>query len=486
MSQPFAQQIISDIQRSAHADRQDAGRTTFQRDFDRVIYSDYFRSLSSKTQVIPLPGDDHTHNRLTHSLEVASIGRNLGHLLATSLHAFSLQPALLDHLPDILATACLVHDIGNPPMGHSGEEALQAFFTEHFQPQDGFCRYRQLSLTPDQHRDFAYFDGNANGFRVITRLAGRHPEYPEQPLAKSGFSLSLVTLASFLKYPFTAGQYPGQPDKKKFSVFQEEYPLFLQLCQQLEAEDTLQQGVRHPLAYLVEAADDIAYLVMDFEDALKNGQIRAKELFETITRLFGEPTRTMKQALNWPELEQAIVTLNTYNLNSPINRRYLKALETVRARAVEYLVKQCFAHYQQNLEAYGQPGLQPSLINQLFACKAQAFTQELLHNKVYLNDQKIKLEISGHRVIHDLLTLFLNALSEFKTRHHDLRQCSRLSRNLLSYLMVDLSQPQVFGLPKQQLTDYQLCLMACDFITRCSDKTLIRLHRSFTEFDQGV
>jgi dGTPase len=462
----FTQQLQANIRQSLAQQtvKQEHGRTPFQRDFDRVIYSDYFRSLSSKTQVIPLPGDDHTHNRLTHSLEVASIGRNLGHLLHATLN----DADNLHHLPDILATACLVHDIGNPPMGHSGEEAIQAFFSEQFTPRpDGYVEFKQLSLTALQHRDFTFFDGNANGFRVITRLAGRHPEYHA---AKTGFSLSLITLASFLKYPFTAGGYPDQPHKKKFSVFQEETPVFQTLCEQLSPDTRLAEGIRHPLAYLVEAADDIAYLVMDLEDALKNGQIRARELFDHIQAMFGTPSDWLKQALNWTELETAIVLLNTYNLNSPLNRSYLKALETVRARAVEYLVTQCFQLYRQQLDAYLDGPLQPALVD------------TVLHNKIYLNDKKIKLEISGHRVMHELLGIFLTALSEFKQQQYQLKACRRLTRNVLSYLMVDLTQPVIFGQPAQQLTDYQLCLMATDFITSCSDKTLIRLYRSFTEF----
>ena len=242
-------------------------RTEFQRDYDRLIFSAPFRRLQNKTQVFPLPGSIFVHNRLTHSLEVSSVGRSLGNDIARQL--LERHPELaathLAELGSIVSAACLAHDLGNPPFGHSGERAIATYFSE------GEGRWLQTyedsstsdRLTATQWNDLTHFDGNANAFRLLTHhFDGRR---------KGGFVMTYSTLASIVKYPFSsdlAGEH------QKFGFFDAERTDYLKIAEELgilrkaSPEGTLRYA-RFPLAYLVEAADDICYEIMDIEDAHK-------------------------------------------------------------------------------------------------------------------------------------------------------------------------------------------------------------------------
>lgn len=233
-------------QEEAHLMRSD-DRTEFRRDYDRLIFSAPFRRLQNKTQVFPLPGSVFVHNRLTHSLEVASVGRSLGDDVAREL--IKRHPELGDtHITEIgsiVSAACLAHDMGNPPFGHSGERAIATYFSE-----GPGLKYRSM-VTEEEWADITHFDGNANAFRLLThQFKGRRP---------GGFVLTYSTLASIVKYPFPA----IKAKKQKFGYFQQEKEIYGKI------KDELGLSGRHPLVYLVEAADDICYEIMDLEDAHK-------------------------------------------------------------------------------------------------------------------------------------------------------------------------------------------------------------------------
>ena len=209
-------------------------RTQFQRDYDRIIFSSPFRRLQNKTQVFPLPGSVFVHNRLTHSLEVASVGRSLGNMLVNTIlqKGEDVNPSLISEIPTIVSTACLIHDMGNPPFGHSGEEAIRKYFI------DNADIYKPL-LSEDEWVDLTRYEGNANAFRLLTQqLEGRR---------SGGFRLSYAVLASMVKYP-----YPSTAKNKKFGFFQSEINVFSSIAKRVELVQNEQNSFsRHPLVYLV-------------------------------------------------------------------------------------------------------------------------------------------------------------------------------------------------------------------------------------------
>ncbi len=246
-------------QESRHTERHD-DRSEFKRDYDRLIFSAPFRRLQNKTQVFPLPGSVFVHNRLTHSLEVASVGMSLGNDVSARIIAErrpELRDSMFEQIGQIVATACLAHDLGNPPFGHSGEKAIQTFFTE------GGGRYLQQQVSPAFWSDITHFEGNANGFRLLThQFKGRRP---------GGFVMTYSTIASIVKYPFSS---MASGKKGKFGFFDSEKSIYQRLADEmgivrLSADGEPLRYARHPLVYLVEAADDICYEIMDLEDAHK-------------------------------------------------------------------------------------------------------------------------------------------------------------------------------------------------------------------------
>ncbi len=237
-------------------------RTAFQRDYDRIVFSTAFRRLSGKTQVFPLPDNDAIHSRLTHSLEVSCVGRSLGTMVGETLLE---RYPILGHVGltersfgDIVAAACLAHDIGNPPFGHAGEDAIGRWFRARPEVTDG--------LTAAERADLEAFEGNAQGFRILTRL-----QIPRNP----GLRLTLATLSAFTKYPRGAGPRPPNAgiSGKKHGFFQAEADFFTEIAHGVGLVPHEAGWLRHPLAFLVEAADDICYSILDLEDGFRLGLV---------------------------------------------------------------------------------------------------------------------------------------------------------------------------------------------------------------------
>jgi dGTPase len=263
-----------------HTERHD-DRSEFKRDYDRLIFSAPFRRLQNKTQVFPLPGSVFVHNRLTHSLEVASVGMSLGSDVARDIirRTPHFAGTNIEELGTIVASACLAHDLGNPPFGHSGEKGIQTFFSE------GAGAQLQSQLPPEVWQDLIHFEGNANAFRILThRFSGRR---------EGGFAMTYSTLASIVKYPYPASSisYVG---KEKFGFFTSEAPIYKKIAKELGITSSPFGGARggvysrHPLVYLVEAADDICYEIMDIEDAHKLKLLSFEETRELLLAFFEE------------------------------------------------------------------------------------------------------------------------------------------------------------------------------------------------------
>ncbi|MDD2278120.1 MAG: dNTP triphosphohydrolase, partial [Bacteroidales bacterium] len=237
------------------SNQQSDSRSDFQRDYDRIIFSSAFRRLQNKTQVFPLPGSVFVHNRLTHSLEVASVGRSLGNNVVNFINQQTKGKCanLVEQIPTIVSSACLAHDMGNPPFGHSGEDAIRNYFTQNTQ-------LYEHELTPEQWHDLIRFEGNANALRLLCqKMEGKR---------EGGFRLSYPVLSSIVKYPWESTKV----GKKKMGFFQTEKDWYNHIAQELgllRKEEKPLTFVRHPLVFLVEAADDICYQIMDIEDAHK-------------------------------------------------------------------------------------------------------------------------------------------------------------------------------------------------------------------------
>ena len=249
------------------------GRSPYQRDHDRIVFSDAFRRLQGKTQVHPLPDNDHIHNRLTHTLEVASVGRSLGEGVGLYLSETKKLPdgVTATDVGAIVQAACLAHDLGNPPFGHAGEFAIRDWFRRHG---------KELNLDDTTLRDLSNFEGNAQGFRVATRLASN--------VSRGGLRLTVATLSAFHKYPWSSRDAERQ-GKNKFGYFETETALFESVCEHagiLCHPDGMRY--RHPLAHLVEAADDICYGITDLEDGVELGLARFGDVADLLAKASGE------------------------------------------------------------------------------------------------------------------------------------------------------------------------------------------------------
>lgn len=263
-------------QRGDRSEPVDPARSPFQKDFDRIVFSSAFRRLQDKTQVHPRPGNDYVRTRLTHSLEVASVGRSLaagaGQVIAGRRRLPpDLGPAEFGH---IVSAACLAHDIGNPPFGHRGEALIQEWFATS--PRG---RAAISGLSDGQRQDFLKFEGNAQGFRILTRLQNWENA--------GGMRLTAAVLGTFSKYPrLSDAKLPPGPapaGARKFGVMQSEAQIWRDLARELGLPE-ISPGVwsRHPLAWLVEAADDICYSVVDLEDGFKLGKLSFRQVEELL------------------------------------------------------------------------------------------------------------------------------------------------------------------------------------------------------------
>ncbi len=375
------QELISNIrlgQESRHSERHD-DRSEFKRDYDRLIFSAPFRRLQNKTQVFPLPGSIFVHNRLTHSLEVASVGMSLGNDAAKTIIARrpELAGSLFEEIGTIVATACLAHDMGNPPFGHSGEKAMQTFFTEG---EGAFLKER---LKPEIWSDITHFEGNANAFRLLAhRFCGRR---------EGGFDMTYTTLASIVKYPCSSMAAGG---KGKFGFFEEERPIYEKIAAKLGLKKLSVEGeplryARHPLVYLVEAADDICYEIMDLEDAYKLKILSFTEASGLMLGFFSEE----EQRHIMQRIDHECITDGNEQINY------------IRACAIGKLVNLCTAAFVNNEQEILDGTFSGSLIDHIDEGPREAYRHcsEVSRRKIYNSKPVLDIELSGYRIIDTLM-----------------------------------------------------------------------------------
>ncbi len=365
-------------QEHLHAERHD-DRTEFKRDYDRLIFSAPFRRLQNKTQVFPLPGSIFVHNRLTHSLEVACVGMSLGNDVAQALMAKhpELRATLFPEIGQIVASACLAHDLGNPPFGHSGEKAIQAFFKEG----DGLALRDSVSAA--FWDDITHFEGNANAFRLLThQFKGRRP---------GGFVMTYSTLASIVKYPYSSSL---SGSKGKFGFFDTERPYFERIADEMELIRLSKPGepakyVRHPLVFLVEAADDICYEIMDIEDAYKLKIISYEQASERLLKFFdADGQRRIKERI----AAEGITDNN-------------EKIVYMRACAIGILEHECAQAFINHEEEILRGELPHSLIQMIGECQRTAYEECASFSKrmIYRSKPVLDVELSGYKIMDTLM-----------------------------------------------------------------------------------
>ena len=369
---------------------QDETRLGFEVDYDRIIFSSAFRSLQDKTQVIPLSKTDFVHTRLTHSLEVSVVGRSLGRIVGKVLlkkHTYLQETHgyKFNDFGAIVAAAALAHDIGNPPFGHSGEKAIG----EYFEIGKGKA-YRKL-LTKEEFEDLTRFEGNANGFKILTE---------SRQGINGGLRLSYATLGAFTKYPKES--LPKRPTKhiadKKFGFFQSEKTVFKDVANELGLIKTGKGNTvayaRHPLTYLVEAADDICYTIIDFEDGINLGLINESYALENLIKLVKD-------------------TINTKKYNSLATTE--DRLSYLRALSINTLIQDVAKIFVENEAAILDGTFHVSLMEK---SKYKAQIEDIINlsvQNIYKSNEVTQKEIVGYKIIHKLLDTFCGAVMRRNT-----------------------------------------------------------------------
>ncbi len=412
-------------------------RTEFARDYDRIIFSSAFRRLQDKTQIFPLAKSDYVRTRLTHSLEVASVGRSLGMLAAEVVlrQAPELSEVVIPQdVGTLVAAACLAHDIGNPPFGHAGEDAIREWFG----------RWPGLSgLNEDQRRDLLEFEGNAQGFRTLCVL-----QNPGQP---GGMQMTCAMLATMMKYPRPAAAGEAQKQGasgRKYGFFTSEAAWFAQVAETaglLPKPGGKPAWYRHPLAFLVEAADDICYHVIDIEDGFKTGVLDFATLYQ----------------LHEPFLEAR-------------HRRRLDCLPDHSQRAsycrsvtIDHVVRQVIAVFDAHYEGIMAGCFDAPLLEHIELAGAFARFKQVAETQVYYARPVVEVKACGFEVIAGLLDAFVEAIEDRAAKGS---RASSRSRTLLQLMPRPLPDLAV-------LSPYQRILLATDFVAGMTDSYAVELYQ---------
>lgn len=416
----------------------DRARSDFQRDYDRLIFSSPFRRLQNKTQVFPLPGSVFVHNRLTHSLEVASVARSMANLFLSTLE--DKNPDLIKNVPlvnevgNIVAAASLAHDLGNPAFGHSGEAAISRYFT------DGDGKAYQKNMNESQWHDLINFEGNANAIRILT--------HPLKGKGNDAYALTYSTLASIAKYPCAsiAGKQKGLLHRKKYGFFQSEQDSFFKIASELGMEKEEGEFLiykRHPLVYLVEAADDICYSIIDLEDAHRL-KILSYEEVKNFLMPFANSKTIEDRLKNDYEDDDAKIGL-------------------LRAKAINTLTTICAEIFYNEQENLLNGTLNKSLTDLLPEPYITAWkaVEKISIERIYNFTSVIQKEVAGYKIMAGLLEEFVPALIHNNTHYY---------------------QKLVKLIPKQYHTDrtdiYSRTQSVLDFVSGMTDLYAVDLYRN--------
>ncbi|HHQ6618121.1 TPA: deoxyguanosinetriphosphate triphosphohydrolase [Serratia fonticola] len=372
--------LLSD-KRGPHSEVQEQDiRSEFFRDYDRIVFSSAFRRLARKTQVHPLSFNDHVHNRLTHSIEVSSVGRSLGY--AIGLNIQKIPNELPNHvtpstIASIIQAACVAHDIGNPPFGHAGEFAIRQWFTDNI--------HEILSIDDNSKiLDLVNFEGNAQGFRVVSRL--------ENHLNDGGLRLTYATLGTLIKYPWCSDN-PLTMKKDKFNILYAEKDTFHNIAKELGLIK-LDGGeyCRHPLSYLMEAADDICYKIIDIEDAIELGILRFDDILDCFQKITSDES------------------VDEYGESVFTRRRFIP----LRSSAIEALINEVSNVFMKNYECIMTGKFEGDLFGLISGPVKDGIEsiKSLTSKNIFSTRRKVELEVGSYSTIEILLDAFISAVNE--------------------------------------------------------------------------
>jgi len=411
-------------------------RTEYQRDYDRLIFSSPFRRLQNKTQVFPLPGSVFVHNRLTHSIEVSCVGRSLGMVVSKELRTKSpSSTADFEEIGSIVAAACLAHDLGNPPFGHSGEKAIASYFSEG----SGKNLEREIREEGGRWEDLINFEGNANSIRLlIHQFSGRR---------KGGFVMTYSTLASIAKYPYSS---EASGNKGKFGFFQSEEKDFIKIANELGLltfQEKPLKYARHPLVYLVEAADDICYQIMDLEDAHKLRIITTDKITALLLDFFPE--------------DRQIKLRKTMLIVKDVNEQ----IAYLRSSVIGLLVSECSRVFLENEALILSGKFERSLIHHISEKPQKAYSacKKYSIENIYNSKDVLDIELAGYRIIGFLIDILIKAIQSPNESY---------SRLLLDRV------PEQYDVHDGSL--YKRVLSILDYISGMTDVYALDLYRKIT------
>ncbi len=404
-------------------------RSSFHKDYDRVIFSNSFRRLSKKTQVHPLSKNDHVHNRLTHSLEVASVGRSLGlragEFLKNRYPEIEINPYDVAY---IIQTACLAHDIGNPPFGHAGEEVIKEWFEKN--RDEPFLK----ELCSDELEDFVHIDGNAQSFRVVSQI--------ENNLFSGGMRLTFATLGALVKYPHSSARCEHL-GRSKFNFFQSEAEFFKLLFLELGLVKIDGSYKRHPLSYLMEASDDICYGLLDLQDAVELKIITLKDTKEIFTLICGE------------EDVAAVYADDEYSDIKKVSRLVAISIHNLAVHTMEV--------FENNFDAIMSDEQPKDLIDcftNIEYKRAIKAAKKLASAKIFNEKRKIELELGAYNIIETLLDNLIHATYDFYKKEDESKLSFRYKRAL-----------ELMGedRPKKEQSLYNMYQRVVDYIVGMTD-----------------
>jgi len=431
----------------------DDPRSGYQRDYDRIIFSSSFRRLQNKTQVFPLPGSVFVHNRLTHSLEVSSVGRSLGSLISKFIYTeyeselnSESKRFYRNHLKNVIASACLCHDIGNPAFGHSGEDAMVSFFLKNKELiQDKFSE--------KEYSDFLNFEGNANSIRVLTqKLNGK---------SNGGMRLTYSTLAAIAKYPCESTVRDKKiTHRKKFGFLQAEKDTFQAIATEtgMKIDNSVSDlsYFRHPFVWLVEAADDICYNIIDLEDAHRLKIIdnsTCENMLDDLIRCLG------------------VEDIDKYDNSLKEIEDRNERISYLRAKAINSLIFKAVDYYKMNFENIVSFKHQESLFDLIAKdCGAVQNIIDFSYEYIYNDRSVVEIENAGYNVMYELLNHFVHPMLRDEKSQSD--------------------KKAIVLIPKQYIfkdgSNYQKVLGILDYLSGMTDLYATELYRKIKGIDIGM
>ncbi len=432
---------------STEPPRDSTARTDFQRDFDRIVFSSAFRRMQDKTQVFPLSKVDYVRTRLTHSLEASSIGRSLGTLVGEQvIKRRSLKGFEAADFGNVVAAACLAHDIGNPPFGHSGEDAIR-----HWAHDAEYGKSRVAMLKGSESEDFLAFEGNSQGFRIITRL--------QNPDNQGGLQLTCATLAAFTKYPrescLSGNNFSGVSSKKQgfTAADRGSFERVADSVGLLRRHDRYAMWCRHPLAFLVEAADDISYRVIDIEDGYRLGHFTYDEVLDLFWPLIPDPGKQQGRLDGIRELKDKV--------------------EFLRAKVINEAIRQVVACFLDNESLIMAGEYDRPLLQDIPARVLMDALVDIARQRIYCAPEVVGIQAAGFQVISDLLERFSQVIDD--VAHLGAKASPR------SKMLLRLIPEQFIGEQSVPSEDpYKRLLLLTDFVSGMTDSYAVSLYKKVT------